>query len=94
MPPSAIIGARHSCLGCDVFQNRRCGEIGRGAVRAQPPRRGARTARVAGSDRIMALFLEIVGAVALVVLAIVVILIAYVMWLVHRAERRNARWRQ
>ena len=42
----------------------------------------------------MALFLEIVGAAALVVLAIVVILIAYFMWLVHRAERRDARrWR-
>jgi hypothetical protein len=47
----------------------------------------------ASSDRIMALFLEIVGAVTLVVLAIVVILIIYVMWLVHRAERRDARWR-
>jgi hypothetical protein len=41
----------------------------------------------------MALFLEIVGAVTLVVLAIVVILIVYVMWLVHSAERRDARWR-
>ena len=41
----------------------------------------------------MALFLEIVGAVTLVVLAIVVILIVYVMWLVHRAEHRDARWR-
>jgi hypothetical protein len=41
----------------------------------------------------MALFLEIVGAVTLVVLAIVVILIVYVMWLVHSAERRDGRWR-
>jgi hypothetical protein len=41
----------------------------------------------------MALFLEIVGAVALVVLAIVIILIAYVTLLVHRAEGRDARWR-
>ena len=58
------------------------------------PRGGTGPVCVAGGDRIMALFLEIVGAAALVVLAIVVILIAYFMWLVHRAERRDARrWR-
>jgi hypothetical protein len=39
----------------------------------------------------MALFLEIVGAATLVVLAIMVILIVYIMWLVRRDAQRGAR---
>ena len=88
-------GGRILCLGYDVFQPRRRGEAWPATVPVSYMRSTPKARREDGasSDRIMALFLEIVGAVTLVVLAIVVILIIYVMWLVHRAERRDARWR-